>query len=56
MRRNPTTRLRGTGDTPLTPGEVFSVCATVAVRIPLMPEFFNATVQFVVDRDRYVGP
>ena len=41
----------------LTPGERFSVCVTVTVRIPLMPEFIRtntATGQFVVDRDRYV--
>jgi hypothetical protein len=41
----------------LTPGERFSVCVTVTVRIPLMPEFITtntATGQFVVDRDRYV--
>jgi hypothetical protein len=41
----------------LTPGEEFSVCVTVTVRIPLMPEFVDAntaTGQFVVERDRYV--
>jgi hypothetical protein len=41
----------------LTPGEEFSVCVTVTVRIPLMPEFIEAntaTGQFVVERDRYV--
>ena len=41
----------------LTPGERFSVCVTVTVRIPLMPEFIRtntATGQFVVDRDRYI--
>jgi hypothetical protein len=41
----------------LTPGEEFSVCATVTVRIPLLPEFVDAntaTGQFVVERDRYV--
>jgi len=41
----------------LTPGERFSVCVTVTVRIPLMPDFIRtntATGQFVVDRDRYV--
>jgi hypothetical protein len=41
----------------LTPGEEFSVCVTVTVRIPLMPEFIDAntaTGQFVVERDRYI--
>jgi Flp pilus assembly protein TadG len=41
----------------LTPGERFSVCVTVTVRIPLLPEFIDAntaTGQFVVERDRYV--
>ncbi|HEX2074269.1 MAG TPA: hypothetical protein VHF92_10825 [Geodermatophilus sp.] len=41
----------------LTPGEEFSVCVTVTVRIPLMPEFVDAntaTGQFVVERDRYI--
>ncbi|MEU2351192.1 TadE family protein [Modestobacter sp. NPDC049651] len=41
----------------LTPGETFSVCVTVTVRIPLLPDFIDAntaTGQFVVDRDRYV--
>ena len=41
----------------LTPGEKFSVCVTVTVRIPLLPDFIRAntaTGQFVVDRDRYV--
>ena len=46
------------GYTPmLKPGEEFSVCVTVTVRIPLMPEFIEAntaTGQFVVERDRYV--
>jgi Flp pilus assembly protein TadG len=46
------------GYTPtLTPGEEFSVCVTVTVRIPLLPEFIDAntaTGQFVVERDRYV--
>jgi len=46
------------GYTPtLSPGEEFSVCVTVTVRIPLMPEFIEAntaTGQFVVERDRYV--
>ena len=41
----------------LTPGEEFSVCVTVTVRIPLLPAFVDAntaTGQFVVERDRYV--
>ena len=41
----------------LTRGEEFSVCVTVTVRIPLLPEFVDAntaTGQFVVERDRYV--
>jgi Flp pilus assembly pilin Flp len=46
------------GYTPtLLPGEEFSVCVTVTVRIPLLPEFIEsntATGQFVVERDRYV--
>jgi Flp pilus assembly protein TadG len=46
------------GYTPtLTPGEEFSVCVTVTVRIPLLPEFVDAntaTGQFAVERDRYV--
>jgi Flp pilus assembly protein TadG len=46
------------GYTPtLTPGEEFSVCVTVTVRIPLLPEFVDAnsaTGQFVVERDRSV--
>ena len=46
------------GYTPtLAPGEEFSVCVTVTVRIPFMPEFIEsntATGQFVVERDRYV--
>jgi Flp pilus assembly protein TadG len=43
----------------LVPGEEFSVCVTVTVRIPLLPEFIDAntaTGQFVVERDRYVDP
>jgi Flp pilus assembly protein TadG len=48
----------GGGYTPtLTPGEEFSVCVTVTVRIPFLPEFIDAntaTGQFVVERDRYV--
>src|SRR4051794_16368112 len=46
------------GYTPtLTPGEQFSVCVTVTVRIPLLPDFIDAntaTGRFVVERDRYV--
>jgi Flp pilus assembly protein TadG len=41
----------------LVPGEEFSVCATVTVRVPLLPEFVDAntaTGQFVVETDRYV--
>jgi Flp pilus assembly protein TadG len=41
----------------LAPGEAFTVCVTVTVRIPLLPEFVDAntaTGQFVVERDRYV--
>jgi Flp pilus assembly protein TadG len=41
----------------LAPGEQFSVCVTVTVRIPLLPEFIDAntaTGQFLVERDRYV--
>ena len=41
----------------LAPGEEFSVCVTVTVRIPLLPEFIDAntaTGQFVVEQDRYV--
>jgi hypothetical protein len=41
----------------LRPGEEFSVCVTVTVRIPLLPQFIDAntaTGQFVVERDRYV--
>ena len=48
------------GYTPtLAPGEEFSVCVTVTVRIPFLPEFIDAntaTGQFVVERDRYVDP
>ncbi len=48
------------GYTPtLAPGEEFSVCATVTVRIPLLPEFIDAntaTGRFVVEIDRYVDP
>jgi hypothetical protein len=48
----------GGGYTPtLMPGEEFSVCVTVTVRIPFLPEFIDAntaTGQFVVERDRYV--
>ena len=46
------------GYTPtLAPGEEFSVCVTVTVRVPLLPAFVDAntaTGQFVVERDRYV--
>ena len=38
------------------PGEVFNVCVTVTVRVPLLPDFIDAntaTGQFVVERDRY---
>jgi Flp pilus assembly protein TadG len=41
----------------LAPGEEFSVCVTVTVRIPFLPEFIDANTaigQFVVERDRYV--
>jgi hypothetical protein len=41
----------------LVPGEEFSVCVSVTVRIPFLPEFVDAntaTGQFVVERDRYV--
>ena len=41
----------------LTPGEEFTVCVTVTVRIPLLPDFIDAntaTGEFVVERDRYV--
>ncbi|MEI4270553.1 hypothetical protein TEK04_02355 [Klenkia sp. LSe6-5] len=41
------------------PGEEFSVCVTVTVRVPLLPDFVDAntaTGQFVVERDRYVDP
>jgi Flp pilus assembly protein TadG len=41
----------------LTPGEEFTVCVMVTVRIPLLPEFIDAntaTGEFVVERDRYV--
>jgi hypothetical protein len=47
----------GTYAPALTPGEEFSVCVTVTVRIPLLPDFIDtntATGQFVVERDRYV--
>jgi hypothetical protein len=40
----------------LTPGEVFTVCVTVTVRIPMLPEFIDAntaTGRFTVERDRY---
>ncbi|RBY74892.1 hypothetical protein DQ238_20935 [Geodermatophilus sp. TF02-6] len=41
----------------LAPGEEFTVCVTVVVRIPLLPQFVDAntaTGEFVVERDRYV--
>jgi hypothetical protein len=41
----------------LTPREEFSVCATVTVRIPMLPEFIDAntaTGRFVVEGDHYV--
>ena len=41
----------------LAPGEEFTVCVTVTVRIPLLPQFIDAntaTGEFVVERDRYV--
>lgn len=41
----------------LAPGERFTVCVTVTVRIPLLPDFIDAntaTGQFLVERDRYV--
>ena len=41
----------------LAPGEEFSVCVTVTVRIPLLPEFIDANTapgQFAVERDRYI--
>jgi hypothetical protein len=41
----------------LMPGEEFTVCVTVTVRVPLLPEFIDAntaTGEFVVERDRYV--
>jgi hypothetical protein len=48
----------GAGYSPtLVPGEEFSVCVTVTVRIPFLPEFVDAntaTGQFLVERDRYV--
>ena len=48
----------GAGYSPtLAPREEFSVCVTVTVRIPFLPEFIDAntaTGQFVVERDRYV--
>jgi hypothetical protein len=48
----------GAGYAPtLAPGEVFSVCVTVTVRIPLLPDFIDAntaTGRFVVERDRYL--
>ena len=40
----------------LAPGEVFTVCVTVTVRIPMLPDFIDAntaTGRFTVERDRY---
>jgi hypothetical protein len=40
----------------LTAGEEFTVCVTVTVRVPLLPDFIDAntaTGEFVVERDRY---
>jgi Flp pilus assembly protein TadG len=48
----------GTYTPTLSPGEEFSVCVTVTVRIPLLPDFIDAntaTGEFVVERDRYVN-
>jgi Flp pilus assembly protein TadG len=48
----------GTYTPSLMPGERFTVCVRVTVRIPLLPEFIDAntaTGQFVVERDRYVS-
>jgi hypothetical protein len=46
------------GYTPtLAPGEVFDVCVTVTVRIPMLPDFIDANTasgRFVVERDRYI--
>jgi hypothetical protein len=42
----------------LVPGEEFTVCVTVTVRVPLLPEFIDAntaTGEFLVERDRYVN-
>jgi Flp pilus assembly protein TadG len=50
-------RAAGSYTPTLAPGERFSVCVRVTVRIPLMPDFIKtntATGQFVVDRDRYI--
>jgi Flp pilus assembly protein TadG len=41
----------------LAPGERFTVCVTVTVRIPLLPDFIDtntATGEFLVERDRYI--
>ena len=41
----------------LAPGEEFTVCVTITVRIPLLPDFIDAntaTGEFVVERDRYI--
>ena len=40
----------------LSPGEEFTVCVAVTVRIPPLPDFIDAntaTGQFLVERDRY---
>ena len=47
----------GTYTPTLSPGERFSVCVSVTVRIPLLPDFIDAntaTGTFVVERDRYL--
>ena len=41
----------------LAPGERFTVCVTVTVRIPMLPDFIDAntaTGEFLVERDRYI--
>ena len=41
----------------LSPGERFTVCVTVTVRIPMLPDFIDAntaTGEFLVERDRYI--
>ena len=47
----------GSYEPTLAPGERFTVCVRVTVRIPLLPEFIDAntaTGRFAVERDRYV--